>query len=279
MKKAKIVSGLMALAMTVAATGISASAADSVQVTIGKDKVSAGEKFSVTVDLGSVPSSGLNSIDFAIDYDETLLTISDVSLGTVGDTGAKSQEGDYGDTVFNWKDNGSQVIIVWSTGLEDSSYWIKKSGTFVTITGTAKSNAAKGSVAKLEGVSVDRAEYPGGGANKDTLFSAVAVDGSQTDYAASFTAGSVTIGDEETTTPPSNAVWGDVDCNGDVDVRDSVLLARLVGSDDTLKDDDVTDQGKNNADVTHDGRADSNDLSKLMRYMAGYIKIGDLATK
>lgn len=279
MKKFKIVSGLMALAMAVSATAISASAADSVQVTIGKDTVKAGEKFSVTVDLASVPSAGLNAIDFAIDYDETLLTISDVSLGTVGDTGAKAQEGDYGDTVFSWKDTGSQIVLVWSTGLEDSGYWIKKNGTFVTITGTAKSGAANGSVAKLEGVAVDRAAYPGGGANKDILFSTVAVDGTETDYTAAITAGSVTIGttDETTKTTEPKGIWGDVDCNGEVNVQDAVLLARIVGSDATLKADEVKAEGKYFADVTHDGPVDASDLGKLMRYMARYITADDLA--
>ncbi len=273
MKKIRFASGLMALAMSVAAMGITASAADSVQVTIGKDTVNAGEDFSVKVDLASVPSAGLNTIDFAIDYDESLLTISDVSLGSIADTGAKSKEGEYGDTVFNWKDNGSQIILVWSTGVDDASCWIKQNGTFITITGKAKSGAASGSVAKLDGVAIDRAAYPGGSANKDILFTTIDADGKQIDYTAAFTAGSVTIGSEVT-----EAEWGDVDCNGSVNVTDAVLLARAVADDATLKDGDVTADGKRNADVTHDGKPDKDDLTKLLNYLAGKIKKEALAT-
>ncbi len=80
-----------------------------------------------------------------------------------------------------------------------------------------------------------------------------------------------------TGTPGDNAIWGDTDCNGSVDVRDAVLLARIVGDDTTLKKEDVKDAGKRNAEVTHDGVLDPNDLGKLMRYLATYITEADLA--
>ena len=71
--------------------------------------------------------------------------------------------------------------------------------------------------------------------------------------------------------------WGDTDCSGDVDVRDAVLLARGVGDDKTLKEGELTDEGKANSEVTHDGKLDAGDLSKLMRYLAGYISAEELA--
>ena len=99
------------------------------------------------------------------------------------------------------------------------------------------------------------------------------------------TTGTTTTTTQTTTTtttstigPKPNIVWGDTDCSGSVDVRDAVLLARAVGDDKTLKDDELTDEGKANAEVTHDGTIDASDLSKLMRFFAGYIKENDLAT-
>ena len=75
----------------------------------------------------------------------------------------------------------------------------------------------------------------------------------------------------------TKAVWGDTDCSGSVDVRDAVLLARIVGDDTTLKAGEVKTEGKANAEVTHDGVTDASDLAKLMRYLAAYITEADLA--
>ncbi len=266
MKKTKIISGLMAMAMTVMSLGISASAADSVAVKIGTDTVeAAGEAFSVDVELGSVPSTGLSSIDFAINYDSSVLKISDVKLGTVGDTGAKSQEGDLGDTLFNWYDNGKQIVIIWATGLTDSKYWVKSDGVFVTLSGTVKDGVAAGTVSKLEGAGADRNIYPNSTTKASSYLSAVGESGT-TDYTASFTAGSVEV-KAKTTTEPAEADWGNVNCTGAVDVSDAVMLARFNAEDNTVK---ITAQGKINADVTHDGALDGNDLIKILKYIAGF---------
>lgn len=73
-------------------------------------------------------------------------------------------------------------------------------------------------------------------------------------------------------------VWGDVDCNGEIDVKDAVLLARIASNDSSLTKDDVTDDGKTNADVSHDGVVTTKDLSKLLSYLAYQIPKEDLAT-
>ena len=271
MKKTKIISGLMALAMSASMMAVTASAAETVKVTIGNDKTEAGGSFSIDVDLASLPSSGLTTVDFAISYDKSLVSITDVSLGSIGKTGADSKEGEYGDTLFNVKDTGSEIIIVWATGVDDSAYWLKKEGTFVTITGKASSNAPSGSVAKFEGKAVDRLQYPGGSANKDIVFSSVDADKKVTDYEASVTAGSVEIGKSV------EAKYGDVDCNGQIDVKDAVLLARISANDSTLTSDEASAQAKINADVTHDGVVTAKDLTKLLCYLAYQISEADLA--
>ena len=268
MKKIKIVSGLMALAMSVSAMGITAFAADPVTVTVGKDTVLPGESFSVDVDLSSVASSGLTSIDFAIQYDPAVISISDVSLGKAGNTGASAQEGNYGDTVFGWKDTGSQIILVWSTGVEDSSYWVKN-GTFVTISGKASSSAKANDVSKLQVVAVDREAYPGGSANKEIVFASVGTDNKVTDYGAKAIDGEVVIGGGTT-----NAKWGDADCNGDVDVLDAVMIARVAAED---TETGITSEGKTNSDVTHDGNVKPDDLGKLLKYLSGKLTEEDLA--
>lgn len=77
--------------------------------------------------------------------------------------------------------------------------------------------------------------------------------------------------------PTDKVMYGDVDCNGEVNVMDAVLLARITGDDSTLKPGEVTDQSKTNSDVTHDGACTTEDLAKLMRYLANKIKLIDLS--
>lgn len=263
MKKMKIASALMAMTMSVMSMGLVASAASDVNVKIGKDTVDVGGSFSVDVDLSSVPSSGLSSIDFAISYDKSVIKPKTVTLGTAGNTGAAAQEGDLGSTLFDYYITDDQIIIIWATGLTDSQYWVKN-GTFLTIKGDAVGTAGQSS--DLKGEAVKRAAYPGGSANGDIVFSAVAESG-VTDYQAAFTNGSVTIG-------ATTAEWGDVDESGNIDVADAVLLARFIAEDSTAV---ISAQGKINADVTHDGNKDAADITKILKYIALLIDKAALA--
>lgn len=275
MKTTKIVSGLMAMAMAVMSLGVTASAADSVSVKVGTATANAGETFSVDVELASVPTSGLSSIDFAINYDSAVLDITDVKLGAIGETGAKAEEGDLSDTLFSWYDNGKQIVIVWATGLTDSKYWVKSDGVFVTLSGKVAAGTADGTVSKLTVGGADRATYPGSSDKAGVYLSAVGATAT-TDYEAAATGGSVTIGSATTTgsTDIGNVKWGDADVSGDVDVSDAVLVCRFALSDPDVS---VSAQGQKNADVTHDGKITSDDSIKIVQYIAGLIKEDDLA--
>jgi hypothetical protein len=266
--KKKILSGLMAMTMAAMSMGLSAFAADDVQVTIGKTTAEVNQTFNVSVDLASVPSSGLSSIDFAINYDSSLISIDKVELDTVGKTGADSKEGDLGDTLFSWYDTGKQIVIVWATGLTDAQYWVKSNGAFLKISGTAK----KEGTATLKGGAVDRAAYPGSSAKADVVFSAVG--DSTKDYGAAFADGEVKIGTVVTTVDPSKIKWGDATCDGTVDVSDAVLICRYAVSDSKAN---LTDAGKANADVTHDGSVNAEDATKVLEFIARLITEADLA--
>ena len=80
----------------------------------------------------------------------------------------------------------------------------------------------------------------------------------------------------ETTNPQNqNIRWGDTDCNDEVNVMDAVLLARVAAEDTKCG---VTEQGKLNADVEYDGKIKTDDLTKLLKYLAGlidYSKLGN----
>ena len=268
MKKMRIVSGLMAMAMAAVSLGVNAFAADSVEVKIGKVEAKDG-KWSVDVDLSSVPSTGLSSIDFAVAYD-TGLKITDVTPGTAK-TGAAEQEGELGDTLFTWKDTGKQIVLVWATGLTDTKYWVKE-GTFVTISGTVDKDGDY----NLKAEPVAREAYPGGSANNAIVFSAVGESGTS-DYEASFSNGMVSVGTPapETTEAPKSTsksndatLLGDANLDKKVTVGDAVLLARVAAEDKTAN---ITEQGKTNGDVDGNGKINSDDVTTLLKFLAGMI--------
>ena len=262
MKKSKLISGIMALTMAVSGMSLSASAAD-VGVKVGSATKNPGDTFSIDVELSGVPSGGLNAVDFAISFDSSLIDITDVSAGSIANvSSASSAEGsDIGKTVFNWNKVNGQVIIVYATGAESSS-WIKSDGVFATITGKVASDAKQGSTADLKVTAVKRPDYPDGADNTSIIFSAAADN--ITDYTASASNGAIKIGEEVKT------LMGDVDCSGDVKIADAIMLARYVAEDKV----EITKQGKVNANCYDDGtdKLTAEDTAALLKYLAGLNK-------
>ena len=58
---------------------------------------------------------------------------------------------------------------------------------------------------------------------------------------------------------------GDADCNGDVNVLDAVIIARMVGEDSTLNADE---ESKANAELDGVLGVTANDLNLLLNYLA-----------
>jgi hypothetical protein len=73
------------------------------------------------------------------------------------------------------------------------------------------------------------------------------------------------------------AIAGDADLNCKVNVIDAVLLARITADAADLSDAELPAQGKANADVTHDGAVNQDDLMKLLRYLSQQITKSELA--
>ena len=70
------------------------------------------------------------------------------------------------------------------------------------------------------------------------------------------------------------AAAGDVNLDCSIDVSDAVLIARFAAED---REATMTDQGRQNADVTHDGNVDGQDTTKILQYIAKKISLADLA--
>ncbi len=271
MKKTRsILSALTVMAMLVSVPA-SVSAADSVSLIAGRATAKAGEEFSVDVKLSGIPSAGMSILDFAVGFDSSILTITDVTLGAVGNTGAIEADKDTGD-VFTWSVDGDQLCMLWTTGLTDSQYWMKDttSDVFVTITGTVNASAAEGTVVPLEIAPVARETYPGSGVTNDKIVAGY-IDNSNTAvyYNVLGTAGEVTVGDDA-----AADLYGDVDCNGVVEINDVVLLSRYVAQDATAKAPSA--QGLLNADCKKDGTIDSSDITAIARYLAHLIDATEL---
>ena len=74
----------------------------------------------------------------------------------------------------------------------------------------------------------------------------------------------------------SLAIAGDANFDCAVDVADAVLVARFAAED---KEAVITDQGKENADVTHDGNVDGQDAEKILQYIAKKIDYKNLTAE
>lgn len=81
------------------------------------------------------------------------------------------------------------------------------------------------------------------------------------------TSTTTTTGSSEEDPQLKPTVMGDVNCDSKVDVKDAVLLARLVGQD----TDEVTETGMLNADVDHSGKVDMDDIPVLLKFIANLI--------
>ena len=68
-------------------------------------------------------------------------------------------------------------------------------------------------------------------------------------------------------------LWGDVNCDSSVDIADAVLICRFAVAD---AEAEITDQGKKQADVNHDGTVDAKDSEKLVQYIAKKLTADDL---
>ena len=70
-------------------------------------------------------------------------------------------------------------------------------------------------------------------------------------------------------------LYGDVDCNGKVEINDVVLLSRYVAQDSSIPN-PPSAQGLKNADCKYDGTIDADDITAIARYLAHLIEKSEL---
>lgn len=271
MKMKKATASLLAAAMMTAALPcINANAADSVLIGVADVTAHAGETVAIDVSLGTVPATGLCAVEFAVEFDPSLVTINNVTAGEICDTGAESAESaidaSLADTTFDWNVVDNQICITWVTGLTDSNYWIQDDGVFVTIEATVSEDAA-GATADFTVAPIARSTYPGSSAqNADILVGYLDNSGAAVNYASTSDGGTLTV-----LGGTGGALYGDVNCDKSIDIVDIVLLARYASQDSEVS---VTAEGVKNADCDASGAIDASDITAISLYLAGLGTLG-----
>ena len=302
MKTKKIVVGAIAasmLSLSVCSLAPAVFAAgETVQISASEESAKAGEKFTVNVSIGDIPSAGISIVDFAIKYDSSLITIDSVKAGAITETGADSADSSASSQpLFDSVKGEGSINLLWTTMLEDSKYWITKDGVFCTLSGTVNSSAKDGAVAKIELVPTVRDTYSGSGVKNDKISCGYLKNNEQIEYEVKAVNGSVTVGTpvttEATTAAPTTTapvesstsgeatssgkatLRGDANCDEQVNLADAVLIMQSVSNPDKYglgKADGITKQGEINGDVVgnNDGLTNK-DALQIQKYKLGLV--------
>lgn len=314
MKIKRVLASFLALATVASATAamVSAAATGSLKVSVEDTTAKAGGEFTLNVNLSNVPDGGIMACDFAVSFDPSLVTITGVEEGEIGKTGAAEAElaldgglassmlegGDY--SCFDYYVTENQICALWATGLEDSKYWIKDDGVYMTISGTVKEGVKAGTEIKLDIVPVERETYPGSGTmNTDIILGYLDGTSTPVSYEYELKSGTITVeGDEttvstdetsettdettvsteetsETTEDPEDTLpddfkplYGDIDLNGAIGLLDIVEYNKyIVGS---VK---FNAEQRANADTYYDGKLNSADNMQIASYLCKKISV------
>lgn len=281
MKAKKIVIGAVSAAMlslSVCSIAPIFAAGETVQISVGKVEAKAGETFSVDVSLANVPSSGIQCCDFAIKYDSSLVTIDSVEAGELANTAAVKDDPSAAMlSIFDSIINNEKGItsMIWSTALNDVSYWMNGDGVFCTVKGTVSADA-KGSIP----IEIVPASRDSSGTPNEVISVGYFQNKEAIRYNVETSAGSVTVGDSgETTTAPStsasttgenptsgeNYKKGDANEDGNINIADAVLIMQSISNPSEYK---VSKQGVINSDVIGNDGITNMDALEIQKYEA-----------
>ena len=289
MKTKKVVVGAVAAAMlSLAVCPVApAAAGETVQISVGNEEVKAGEKFRVNVSLNDISAPGIQATDFAVSYDSSMITIDSVDAGALANTGAADADGSSSSVpVFEASINSKGYVnLVWSTGLDDSSYWLNGSGVFCTINGTVSASAKEGTEIPLKVTAIDRTVNPGS-SDKAAIFAGYVKDDAAVEFAVETVDGSIKVASGSSTTV-GDKLRGDANCDDKVDLSDAVLILQSIANADKYGENGtdeshITSQGVINADVaggTNDMGGDGvtpSDALKIQKYVAMLITEAEL---
>jgi hypothetical protein len=274
MKTNKVIVGAIAatmLSLSLSSLAPAIAAGETVQISASSAEAKAGEQFEVKVSLADVPKTGIQGLDFAVTYNNKIVTIDKITVGEIADTKAASSDQTSSllptfDVSIQNSEGYSSVI--WSTAVEDSSYWISKDGVVCTITGTVSSSAKEGDYSDITLTGVKRETYVGSGQTNSVINAGYSDGDKAVKYTVKATPGKVsvpskpantTVTTTTTTTttsktPDTKVVRGDANCDNEVNLSDAVVIMQSIANPGAYgltgsNDKHITEQGQLNADV------------------------------
>lgn len=282
MKAKRTIACALALSMLAAtATSLGASAAGS-SVTLAGSKATAesGGEFSVDVSLSGVPSTGINVLDFAVTFDQTILSVDQVTVGAAADTGADAADSTSKDApVFATNIKDGEIAVSWTTAAPTAN-WIKSDGVILTITGTVKDGVADGRVTPIDFAPVSRDTYEGSGTKNSSMVIGYISGTDSASYGIVTEAGSVTIGSKQTTTEApvtTTAVETTTTSAAPVTNETTAETTTKENETTTTKSTIQVDPSLLYGDVNLDGDIDLADAVLLNKSVAGVVELNDTA--
>lgn len=270
MKTKKIVIGTMAatmLSLSVCSLIPASAAGETVQISAGNANAEAGETFEVEVTLADIPDPGVRGCSFSIEYDNSIISVTDIVAGELTKTGVDSSDPSASMLpIFNvsLENDEGFASVMWSTAIDDSTYWLKGEGVLCTIKGTVASGAKDGAKSNIDIVPVKRMTNTESGVENDVIDCGYIKDDVRVSYEVKTTSGSVTVG-----TPASGATLkGDANCDGVVTMADASSIFQSIGNSDKYA---LSATGAANADVVSPAGVTAADAVEIQKLLAGLI--------
>ncbi|MBR1823735.1 MAG: hypothetical protein IJ779_05825 [Ruminococcus sp.] len=261
MKTNKVIVGAIAASMLSLSLGSLApavAAGETVQISASSAEAKAGEQFEVKVSLADVPKTGIQGLDFAVTYNNKIVTIDKITVGEIADTKAASNDQTSSllptfDVSIQNSEGYSSVI--WSTAVEDSSYWINKDGVVCTIQGTVSSSAKEGDSSEITLTGVKRETFVGSGETNSVINAGYSDGDKAVKYTVKATAGKVTVPSDKNDDPDVKVTLrGDANCDGSVSLADAIIIMQSIANPSAFgltgtNEKHITAEGQANADV------------------------------
>jgi hypothetical protein len=269
MKTKKIVIGTMAAAMlslSVCSLIPAAAAGETVQIIAGNATAKAGESFEVEVTIADIPDTGVRGCSFSIEFDKSIITIDEITAGSLTNTGASSSDPSASKLPnFNSIEENDEgfASVVWSTAVDDPTYWLKGEGVLCTIKGTVASNAKDGAKSNIDIVPVRRNENSESSVANDVIDCGYLKDDVLVNYEVKTTSGSVTVGSQA-----AGTLKGDANCDGKVSIADAAAIFQVLSNKDKYS---LSAAGEANADVAEPAGITAADAIEIQKLDAGLI--------
>lgn len=278
MKTKKIVIGAMAaavLSLSVCSLAPAFAADGTVQVSVSNTSAEAGGKFTVDVSVSDIPDTGLQGCQFSLEFDSSVISVTSVTAGALTENGSTSADPSSVLPNFNsYVDNEKGAVsIMWSTSLDEPTYWLKGEGVLCTVTGTVAEGAKDGTKSDIKIVPTVRNVTSSSDVMNEEVDFGYVKDGKKVSYNVNLVNGSVTVGggkptDSTNTSGGDKYLKGDANVDGRLTIADATAIIQHLGNQDEYG---LSKQGIINADCDGVPGISGADANRIQMWEAGLI--------